>query len=227
MIEYNCPCGNVMGLMPEMTGKTVCCPRCGREGTVLPTPAEPPYDPPAVPGQPPELVQRVYTENAGTDSEKPFYANFVATSLLPGERVLYTTRLHWIIFARPTALLVAGWILAAVLDPGSGTWTRTFVRLVIIGGLLAEMAAVLKFISAEFALTNLRVIVKSGFIRRYAIEIMLEWIEGMYVSQGIVGRLLGFGTLTIAGVGGSRGPYHRIHDPLEFRQRVQRQLAAE
>jgi uncharacterized membrane protein YdbT with pleckstrin-like domain len=68
------------------------------------------------------------------------------------------------------------------------------------------------------AVTNKRVIAKTGFISRKTIEMNLTKVESMQVDQGIFGRLLNFGSLKINGTGASNAPITGISAPLEFRR---------
>jgi hypothetical protein len=47
----------------------------------------------------------------------------------------------------------------------------------------------------------------------------------MQVEQGIIGRIFGFGSITVSGTGGVKNPFHKIADPLEFRKVAQEQIA--
>jgi hypothetical protein len=53
---------------------------------------------------------------------------------------------------------------------------------------------------------------------------LLTKVEEIAVDQGVVGRLLGYGTLVIVGTGGSKEIFLLITDPLEFRRQVQEQI---
>ena len=53
----------------------------------------------------------------------------------------------------------------------------------------------------EFGVTNKRVVFKHGFISRKATDLRLEAIETVGVSNGIIGRIFGYGSLTITGRG--------------------------
>ncbi len=57
-------------------------------------------------------------------------------------------------------------------------------------------------------------------------EILLTKIEGVGIHQGILGRILGYGTIIVTRTGGTKAHFHKIKAPLEFRKRVQEQLAA-
>jgi uncharacterized membrane protein YdbT with pleckstrin-like domain len=94
---------------------------------------------------------------------------------------------------------------------------------------LALVAAIPPFVrrsSSEFVVTNKRVLVKTGFVRRHSTEILLRQVEGITVDQGILGRMLGFGTIVVEGTGSDRTPYKGIASPMEFRLAVQEQIEA-
>jgi uncharacterized membrane protein YdbT with pleckstrin-like domain len=80
------------------------------------------------------------------------------------------------------------------------------------------VSAYLRYKSIELAVTNQRVIAKFGFIRRRTIELKLEKIESLQVDQGILGRMLNFGSLRIAGTGGAQAPIPGITAPMEFKK---------
>jgi uncharacterized membrane protein YdbT with pleckstrin-like domain len=81
-------------------------------------------------------------------------------------------------------------------------------------------------LSSEFAVTNKRVLVKVGLIRRHSLELLLQKVEGIGVDQTLTGRILGYGTITVSGTGGTREAFRLISDPLEFRRQVQAEIAA-
>jgi uncharacterized membrane protein YdbT with pleckstrin-like domain len=147
---------------------------------------------------------------------------YVERHLLPGERVLYKTRLHWVLFAKPGLVVLAGAILAVLLrqvqDP---PW------LWMIGGVLALVGLVWGFVhyvevmTSEFAVTTSRLIFKVGLVSRYTTELLLSKVESIGVQQGLVGRMLNYGDLTVTGTGGAREVFRRVRDPIGFRNHVQ------
>jgi hypothetical protein len=48
-----------------------------------------------------------------------------------------------------------------------------------------------------------------------------EKIESVNVDQTVLGRIFGFGSITIIGIGGTREVFVNIRKPLEFRKRFQ------
>jgi membrane protein YdbS with pleckstrin-like domain len=143
---------------------------------------------------------------------------YVEKNLLPNEQVTYRARLHWIIYLVPMIVILAAIAVALV---GGG------IAAIVVGviGLLLMLPPWIKSSSSEFAITNKRVLIKVGLVRRHSLELLLQKIEGIGVDQGIIGRILGYGTITVSGVGGTKEAFQRISNPLEFRRQVQASLA--
>lgn len=149
---------------------------------------------------------------------------YVDSQLLPNETVLYRARLHRSLYATSftfgTLTLIA--MALAIYQPP--LWWVVLGLGVIT--LVSFVASWLRSASSEFAVTDKRVIIKVGWIRRRTLETMLAKVEGVGVDQSVGGRLLGFGTITVTGTGGTREEFDRIADPLEFRRQVQSAISA-
>ncbi len=74
---------------------------------------------------------------------------------------------------------------------------------------------------SEFVITNRRIIIKTGLIARRTVEMNLSKIESVNVDQSVMGRILGYGSITIIGTGGTKETFHIISKPLEFRKAFQ------
>ena len=146
--------------------------------------------------------------------------SYIDETLLPDEHVVYRTRLHWIIFARAVLVLIAG---AAVLI--------AFYAVPLVGAAVLAVGVVMlippfiAFQTTELGVTNKRMIVKVGFVRRRTLELLLRQVEALSVDQTLGGRMLGYGTITLSGTGGVREIFHRVREPLELRRRIQGQVA--
>jgi uncharacterized membrane protein YdbT with pleckstrin-like domain len=84
----------------------------------------------------------------------------------------------------------------------------------------------IQYITSEFGVTNRRVIIKRGLIRRKSLEVLLNMIEGIQVDQSVLGRILGFGSIVVIGAGGTKDLFHNISAPLEFRKKAQEQIVS-
>jgi membrane protein YdbS with pleckstrin-like domain len=151
---------------------------------------------------------------------------YVDANLLPNEDVMYRGSLHWFYFIRPLVWLCLAVIMFSVsksmneakADSGLGA---------TIAGILALIAALgslclrfIGYITSEFAVTNKRVIMKQGFIRRKTLELMLGKVDSLAVTQGILGRIFGYGTVRVT-VATEKQTFSFLANPLEFRRQVQ------
>ena len=146
--------------------------------------------------------------------------SYIDETLLPDEHVVYRTSFHWIIFVRPALVMLGGIALLIALPkvPLAGVP-------VVLLGLLLLMSPLVAYWSTEFGVTNKRMIVKIGFIRRRTLELLLRQVEALSVDQSLSGRMLDYGTITLSGTGGVREIFQRVREPLELRRRIQSQVA--
>lgn len=149
--------------------------------------------------------------------------SYVQEHLLPGERITYRAHLHKIIWVLPALLSLLLMVGAGFALNADIPWLAAGLVLVAV---LPVLWAWIDYTSSEFAVTDKRVVIKVGWIRRRTLETMLGKVEGISVDQTIAGRVLGFGTITVTGTGGTREPFANIAKPLEFRRQVQAQVSA-
>ncbi|OGK82677.1 MAG: hypothetical protein A2X52_14845 [Candidatus Rokubacteria bacterium GWC2_70_16] len=145
---------------------------------------------------------------------------YVEQNLMPGEKVTYRATLHWIIYVVPVLLGVLGLIL--LLSP---PFVGFGVGVLVVSGFLA-LSRWITARTSEFAVTNKRVIIKVGLIRRHTLELLLSKVEIIGVDQGMTGRIVGYGSIVVIGTGGTKEPFKNIAAPLEFRKQVQAHAVA-
>ena len=145
--------------------------------------------------------------------------SYIDANLLPDERIVYRTRLHWGVFIPPVlATLFVLLPIAWFLDRGS--WSGyAWVPLAFGAALL--LSAFIKRQSSDFAVTNKRVMTKVGVMDTRSIELLLGKIEAIAVQQSLMGRLFGYGDIVITGTGGTKESFTHIQSPLAFRNAVQ------
>jgi uncharacterized membrane protein YdbT with pleckstrin-like domain len=146
---------------------------------------------------------------------------YVDKHLLTGEQVVYRSRQHWVVFTGPVLLLIVAF-LPLIISRSNATLGVSSV--ILLTAFIWIVARAIARASAEFTVTNKRVVVKLGTIRRRAIEMLLSKVEEIGVDQGVIGRVLGYGTVVIVGTGGSKEVFMLIADPLGFRRQVQEQI---
>jgi len=146
--------------------------------------------------------------------------SYIDNNLMSGEEIVYRAKLHWVVFLWPVI-----WLVVALLFFSSGGDAAAGGGLFILIAIATGIASFINYSTSEFGITNKRVMVKVGFIRRNSLETLLNKVEGIQVNQGILGRILGYGSITVSGTGGTKDPFHKISAPLEFRRKAQEQIA--
>jgi len=148
---------------------------------------------------------------------------YVEQSLTDGERIVYTTRRHWVVLIGPAAgaglLALAGIVL---LFENDFMWIAGVILLAVAVGIL--LSGLLRRYGFEFAVTNKRVIYRKGIVSVSTDELFLDKIESVLVQQGLLGRWWGYGSVSVRGTGGSWEPFPDIADPLLLRRRIQEQI---
>lgn len=147
---------------------------------------------------------------------------YVEEVLQPGEKVLFVSTIHWLTYLPGAALLLAGlglWLgtLGSAVSPF--LW-QAAALLLLVAGLAGVAHAWFKRWTTEIAVTDRRIILKRGFIRRHTIEMNMEKVESVDVSQSIPGRVFDYGDVLIRGVGVGFEPLHMIDSPIRLRNAV-------
>jgi uncharacterized membrane protein YdbT with pleckstrin-like domain len=153
--------------------------------------------------------------------------SYVEKDLIPGEELVYKTGLHWSVLFWPVviAVIIAAGGVAFLLQKDTD-FLYAGAGLLVVAGIIVAVA-MFRRTAVEMAVTNRRVIIKTGLASRRSLEIMLAKVESIGVDESAMGRMLGFGTLTIHGTGGTPEPFNRIAHPSQFRREVQQQVAAQ
>ncbi len=196
-----------------------------------------PIDPPAVPPSPmvesptratgsanPTAVTAV---SSASTSAFTVATDYVGQSLIPGEREVFRTRLHWIAFVPFTVPIASGvmTLLMSLIMSDIAQWGLQAMGavLILVGGVGLALA-VIKWRTSEFAVTTHRAIIKTGVISRNTSDLFLNKIDSIALSQTLFGRMFGYGSVLIT-VSVQRNTYPLIDRPMEFVRAVQRQQA--
>lgn len=127
--------------------------------------------------------------------------SYVNRNLAANEEVIYEAKVSWVSQAFLFFLGLA------------------FISLYGIGLIFWAMAAI-NVLTTELAITNRRVIAKFGLISRKTIELKIDRVESVQVDQSILGRMLNYGSIIVAGAGGPQAPIPNISAPLQFRAKL-------
>jgi uncharacterized membrane protein YdbT with pleckstrin-like domain len=147
---------------------------------------------------------------------------YVDSILEPGETVRYHTTVSWTIYA--PAIVLAICALAALLaafsyvDMVNIGW---FAAIVFgLGAIFSAIPAWFRRWTTEIAVTDRRIILKRGLVRRHTVEMNMQKVESVDVDQTLAGRLFNYGTVTIRGTGSSFETLRMIDAPLKLRSTV-------
>jgi uncharacterized membrane protein YdbT with pleckstrin-like domain len=167
---------------------------------------------------------------------------YVDRNLVPGETLLYRTRHHWLVLLGPVvgglSLLVPGFALlleaiatrdSAGLVVGNSTISPKVMTMIgailVVAAIVTFSYGVAKRNATEMAVTNRRVLIKTGMTSRRTLDLMLSRVESIGVEESAAGRVLGYGSVIVRGTGGTPEPFLMIAHPQEFRRAVQEQIA--
>ncbi len=161
--------------------------------------------------------------------------SYIKDNLMPNEEVLFTAHVHPAVFLPSAILFVMTifFILSSVAiskagsspsqaadGDGAGVMLLCISIFLFLYSIWLGLQALIVMFTTEFAVTNRRVIAKTGFIRRHTLEMLLPKIESVAVNQNVLGRLLNFGTVTVTGTGGTKESFRAIFGPLGVRKKI-------
>ena len=150
--------------------------------------------------------------------------SYARSVLQPGETIVAIGRLHWIIYWPAIVSLVAGTVLVWWVHLRLPEQDVLIMSMSLIFGVLFigtfVYAWFIRWIT-EFAITNKRVILSKVFIRRVTEEMSMDKVETVDIVQSVPGRILGYGTISVTGTGGSNQiAVRRIASPFQLRNAI-------
>jgi uncharacterized membrane protein YdbT with pleckstrin-like domain len=149
--------------------------------------------------------------------------SYVQRVLQPGEVVRHTASTHWIVYWPGAVCMIAA---GAVLLLGPRLWANhpTFwywvASLIVVVGLFLLAREWFSWWTTEIAVTNLRVIYKTGLIKRTTNEMNMDKVESVKVEQSVLGRILDYGKVSITGTGAGLEALDVVARPIELRNSI-------
>ena len=143
--------------------------------------------------------------------------SYLTKILRPDEQVLAVGKLHWIIYSPAVQWLVVGVMFYGASRSGTGVWL--FVLCAYIS-LLHGLIISIRRRTTEIAVTDRRVIYKTGLIATHTAEMNMDKIESVLVDQTMMGGLLNYGTVDIRGTGEGLENLRYISSPISLRNAV-------
>ena len=113
---------------------------------------------------------------------------YVNNNLFRDEQVIFETNYHWIHWISLPSLFTLG------------------------------IYPTIQSLTNEFVVTNRRIIIKKGILSYFTLEMNIHKVGSVSVQQSLLGRILGYGCITIMGLGDVRESFRKIRNPLAFRR---------
>lgn len=144
---------------------------------------------------------------------------YIEQLLTRDETIRLEARKHWVLFAGPLLLFAIAAVAYSV--PAPVVFTLGFAL-----GVIALLYAAIAYATSSLALTETRLLARSGLVPRKGLEVEREDVAEIRVIQGPWGRLLNFGTVEVHTRDGKRTRFIRIADPKGFAAAVGRRFDA-
>lgn len=142
------------------------------------------------------------------------------------ENIVHRATIHWVAYVPALVMLIISAALfgLAITFWAEVGWQHTAAlagaAVAILVTLYLFLAAFIRRWTTEIAVTDRRVITKKGLISRDTSELDRRKVETVRVDQSLLGRIMGYGTITVSGTGGGLTPLTDIDDPLEVRKHI-------
>lgn len=163
----------------------------------------------------------------------------IADNLIADEKVVFESKKHWMAPVRASlvaaVMLIGGVILYRISPDWDGffSFVGSILDLVaiglFIGGLGWIVYNVIAWRTAEFAVTNMRVLREEGLAKKRSSTTLLSSLSDVKSGVSFIGDKLGYGDLSLLTQSGSAGEdrFLCITTPLEFRNAVMNQKVAD
>ena len=142
------------------------------------------------------------------------------------ERMVFETRLHpaslagTVVFA---ACVAGATALVVHRNPLAPTTIFQLWMAALVVVALAAAAPVARWWSSRFSVSTHRLTIRSGGLRRQRIDIPLTRLAEITVTPGVLGGLLGYGTVRIVPTGEPAEVFTRVAAPAALRDAVLQQ----
>ena len=147
---------------------------------------------------------------------------YIEKNLMSGEQIVYEARQHWIIYLKPFLLLLIAIGLFVIPTKDMALLMQVCMSVVLL--VVAAIWAVNIYGGRKYILTNRRLILKRGILRRESTDLVLRRCEGVSISQTILGRMLNYGDVNVS-TGEVANKFVQIENPVLFSSQINQQIS--
>jgi len=141
--------------------------------------------------------------------------SYIDENLIDNEKVIHIGKLHFMSFFLGAMIIIIGVLFG---ETEIGGW-------IILTGVLVFIANLINYFKAEYGVTNKRVIMKTGVLRKKVVDLQYSQLESVQYNQGILGGIFGYGQIVITGTGGTKFKFPNIKNANDFKNKAQNELS--
>jgi uncharacterized membrane protein YdbT with pleckstrin-like domain len=145
--------------------------------------------------------------------------SYVQRTLGNKETVLFSTGYHWLYWLGVSLLAGPFCAVALVSIPYEG-WDYLILSMLLVPFYFGFVRFI-RGIALEVAVTTDRFVKKTGFVSITTEEVSLDKIEEVNVDESILGRIFGYGTVSVHGTGAGDISVDLVTDPVGLRRQIQ------
>ncbi|MHC1782512.1 MAG: PH domain-containing protein [Anaerolineaceae bacterium] len=156
--------------------------------------------------------------------------SYIKDRLQPGEEIHHTVRISPAVFLSPFFFFFLSLVAVIISVEQARIYTENAAALAVLffllavflfsGSILGALLAAARMLTTVLAVTDRRVVGRTGLFHRRPLDLSLTDIQGVEVKQNIFGRLFRAGTLTIMGKDGIRFSFKGIKDPIGVKSKI-------
>ena len=143
---------------------------------------------------------------------------YVDKTLTENENIISSSKFHWWYLAYPTTLIIITLIGSLHLFSNDEELLGSILLFGALWETLVFFHRLIARITTEQVLTNKRIFLKTGLIRRDTDELIRQKVETISIKQSILGRILGFGEIEFTGTGGIKLKFTYVSNPTKVKK---------
>lgn len=149
-------------------------------------------------------------------------AKYVDGNLHGNEQVCYRGRVSWFAALHRGVILTVVALVVIGITEARG-FLAVICTLALLLGLFGIVSGIVFILSAEYAVTDRRVIGKYGLIRHQSVDVLLTSISGATTSFTVLGRIFSYGSVWVNG-NGTRRMLQDLSQPKAFESAIHERL---
>ena len=157
-------------------------------------------------------------------------SKYVENNLAKGEEDVLYAKINWLKLV-PQILWLIVCVVAAIavnvalsgqeVAPGNESMGMYILLILLVAGILPLIVAIIRLACTSLAITNRRVLGKTGVIKRDALDLHIDKVDTIKVKSTFWGSILKYSTITVLGGGNDKGlNFEAISNANEFRNKV-------